>query len=176
MNKINNKLYIIIIIALSLVIEGALFWIVYGKTPHNPTHSLVPYLPWMSASFNLLSALMLYMAKRAIKNVNIKAHVGYVLTSLGFSALFLFSYLSYHWLVGRTYFGLEGFAKIFILSLLIVHVLVSMVNLPMILTTLFYALSGQYFKHRRLAKYTFYAWQFVSISGVIIIVLPKIYS
>lgn len=176
MKKLNNKQSILFILVLSLVIEVTLLWIVYGKTPHSPNHPLTNYLPKVSAIFNALSAISLIVAKKFAEKKEIKAHIKTIVLALTFSALFLVSYLTYHWMVGRVYFSLTGFEKFFILGLLVIHVLASIINLPMILMTLYFALTKQYETHKKIARKTYYLWQFVSWSGVIVIAYPLLFT
>lgn len=164
------------LILLSILIELVLLWIVYGKTPHAPEHFLASYLPILSAIFNSLSAITLIAARNYAKKKQIKKHLRFILLALFFSALFLLSYLTYHWMVGRVSFALEGGHKFFILTLLLLHVFASIINLPMIFITLYYGLTFKLERHKRLAPKTFYLWQFVSWSGVVIILYPILFN
>jgi putative membrane protein len=99
-----------------------------------------------------------------------------MLMAFGFSSLFLVSYVVNHALRGDTPFPGVGTARMVYLSILASHILFSIVALPMVLTTLFFALSGRFRMHRRLARVTFPIWLYVSVTGVIVFVLLKAYA
>ena len=98
-----------------------------------------------------------------------------MLSAFGFSALFLVSYIVNHALRGDTPFPGVGTVRTVYLSILASHVLLSIVALPMVLTTLYFALSGQFKAHRRLARVTFPIWLYVSVTGVVVFVFLKTY-
>jgi putative membrane protein len=85
-----------------------------------------------------------------------------------FSALFLVSYITNHALHGETHFPGSGTVRTFYLSLLASHVLLSIVALPMVLTTFFFSLSGRFRQHRKIARFTLPIWLYVSVTGVVV--------
>jgi putative membrane protein len=99
-----------------------------------------------------------------------------MLMAFGFSSLFLVSYVVNHALRGDTPFPGVGTARTVYLSILASHILFSIVALPMVLTTLFFGLSGRFRMHRRLARVTFPIWLYVSVTGVIVFVFLKAYA
>jgi uncharacterized membrane protein YozB (DUF420 family) len=88
------------------------------------------------------------------------------------SAAFLASYLWYHFVViaetGPTRFRHEGWPKTAYLALLASHVVLAVVNLPMVLRTLWLAHRERWPAHRRLARWTFPLWMYVSVTGVLV--------
>ena len=91
-----------------------------------------------------------------------------MLTAIGVSALFLASYLIYHWEVGSVKFQGEGIIRIIYFGILISHTILAVVIVPMVLRTVYLALKGQFSKHRKIAKLTFPIWVYVSATGVIV--------
>jgi putative membrane protein len=85
-----------------------------------------------------------------------------------FSSLFLVSYITNHALHGETHFPGSGTARTVYLSILITHVCLSVVALPMVLTTFFLSLTGRFAQHRRIARFTFPIWLYVSVTGVVV--------
>jgi putative membrane protein len=99
-----------------------------------------------------------------------------MLAALGFSVLFLVGYITHHALHGDTKFVGEGPIRGTYLVILASHVLLSVVALPMVLTTFFFSLSGQLERHRRLARFTLPIWLYVSVTGVVVFVMLKTLS
>ena len=84
------------------------------------------------------------------------------------SAVFLVGYVLYHYAHGDTQYQGQGTIRIVYFSVLISHVLLSIVMLPMILTTFFLATRERFAAHKRLARWTLPIWLYVSVSGVLI--------
>ena len=91
------------------------------------------------------------------------------------SSLFLMGYITNHALHGDTIFPGHGGVRTLYLTILASHVLLSIVALPMVLTTFFFSLSGRFVMHRRLARITFPIWLYVSVTGVAVFLFLKAY-
>jgi uncharacterized membrane protein YozB (DUF420 family) len=87
------------------------------------------------------------------------------------SSVFMASYLTYHAAVGYMPFAGQGMIRPLYFTLLAAHVILAAVIVPLVLTTLFFALRGDFLRHPRLARWTLPLWLFVSISGVVIYLL-----
>ncbi len=164
------------ILAASAAAVAFLLWLLYV---HQPTPALARqwlFLPQLNALLNGLSAVALCVGLYFIKHKSWRAHRASMLSAFGFSALFLVSYIVNHALRGDTPFPTVGIARTVYLSILASHVLCSIVALPMVLTTLFFALSGRFKAHRRLARVTFPIWLYVSLTGVVVFVFLKAYA
>ena len=92
-------------------------------------------------------------------------------TALLISGLFLVSYLTYHAAVGYAPFAGQGTIRPFYFTLLASHVILAAVIVPMVLTTVFFALRGNFTRHPRIARWTLPLWLYVSVSGVVIYLL-----
>jgi putative membrane protein len=153
-----------------------LLWLLYF---HHPPPSLAQqwiFLPQLNALLNGLSAVALCVGLYFIKHRNWRAHRVSMLAAFGFSSLFLVSYIVNHALRGDTPFPGVGTARAVYLSILASHVLLSIVALPMVLTTFLFALRGRFKAHRRLARFTFPIWLYVSVTGVVVFVFLKAYA
>jgi putative membrane protein len=153
-----------------------LLWLLYF---HHPTPALARqwiFLPQLNALLNGLSAVALCVGLYFIKQKKWRAHRASMLAAFGFSSLFLVSYIVNHALRGDTPFPGVGTARTVYLCILASHVLCSIVALPMVLTTLLFALRGQFKAHRRLARVTFPIWLYVSVTGVVVFVFLKAYA
>ena len=81
-----------------------------------------------------------------------------------------------HALHGDPIFPGHGPVRAFYLAILGSHVILSIAALPMVLTTLFFSLTGRFQTHRRIARVTFPVWLYVSITGVAVFVFLKVYA
>ena len=164
------------ILVASAAAVAFLLWLLYL---HHPAPALARqwiFLPQLNALLNGLSAVALCVGLYFIKHKKWRAHRVCMLSAFGFSSLFLVSYIANHALRGDTPFPGIGTTRTVYLSILASHVLCSIVALPMVLTTLFFALSGQFNTHRRLARITFPIWLYVSVTGVVVFVFLKAYA
>jgi putative membrane protein len=84
------------------------------------------------------------------------------------STVFLVGYVLYHYAHGDTAYQGEGTVRIVYFTILITHVLLSIVMLPMILTTFYLAARERFSTHKKLARWTLPIWLYVSVTGVII--------
>lgn len=82
------------------------------------------------------------------------------------SALFLISYITYHYAHGATRFQGEGWIRAFYFTILISHTILAVVIVPLILNTLWQAARGRFDRHKRLARITLPLWLYVSVTGV----------
>ncbi len=163
------------IVALSALIAAFLIWLIYFKG-RVLAPDWVASLPAANATFNSLSALCLIMGYVNIRRRNIAVHKRFMLTATVFSALFLVSYITYHFFHGDTRFPGQGLIRPIYFFILITHIGLSMVALPLILGTLWYSLTGRFQFHRRIARWTFPIWLYVSVTGVIVFFILRAYT
>jgi putative membrane protein len=164
-----------VILALSAAIAAFLIWLIYfkGKVAEP---AWVLSLPAANAVFNSLSAICLVFGFVNIKRGNRMVHMRFMISATVFSALFLVSYITYHYFHGDTIFPKTSAARPFYLTLLASHILASIIALPLILLTLWYATRTQFRVHRKVAKWTFPIWLYVSVTGVIVYFFLKAYT
>jgi uncharacterized membrane protein YozB (DUF420 family) len=124
--------------------------------------------PTINATLNGLSAMFLVIAYRAIRRLDIATHRRWMLAAATTSALFLASYLAYHARVGSVRFGGVGPARAVYFSILGTHTVLAIVVLPFVLRTLYLGLKRRDDRHRRIAKWTFPVWLYVSLTGVVV--------
>jgi len=165
-----------IIAAASVAVLVFLLWILYFKPAASYASSIVPMLPMVNATMNTLSAVFLVMAYVAVKRRQLKRHMQLIFAALGSSTLFFISYVVYHSFHGDTKFAGHGSVRPIYFFILISHILLSAVAVPMILTSLYLALSGKLVIHRRVSRVTFPVWLYVSVTGVVIFVMLKAYN
>jgi putative membrane protein len=162
------------ILALSALIAGFLIWLIYFKG-RVEAPNWVSFLPAANATFNSLSALCLIFGYVNIRRGNRVVHKRFMLSATLFSALFLVSYITYHFFHGDTLFPGHGWIRPVYFFVLITHIGLSMFALPLILGTLWFSLRGQFRSHKRVARWTFPIWLYVSLTGVIVFAILRTY-
>ncbi|HEY1270032.1 MAG TPA: DUF420 domain-containing protein [Candidatus Binatia bacterium] len=125
-------------------------------------------LPAVNATLNSASALLLAAGYFFIRRGNVAAHRRCMVAALVTSALFLTSYLIYHYNVGSVPFTGRGWIRVVYFSILITHTILAAVIVPLVLVTLMRALRGDFVRHRRIARWTLPLWFYVSVTGVIV--------
>lgn len=165
------------IIGISAVASAFLFWLVYYHQPSDVAQTHLLFLPALNAGLNLLCTIALLIGFRHIWNGRVVKHRDAMFTAFLFSTLFLVSYITNHAMHGDAKFpmGHPAARFIYLWILLLPHILASVVALPMILITFFFSLTGRISWHRRIARYTFPIWLYVSVSGVIVYGMLAVY-
>jgi putative membrane protein len=138
----------------------------------------------LNAGLNALATCLLMIGFVLIKQGKRKAHGWVMLGAFAVSCIFLVSYLTYHWMAGSVKFTHPGIVKIIYLAILISHVVLAVAVPFLAAGSIAYALLGSGFrnaaeltseqqlnylsKHRRLSKWTYPIWLYVSITGVVV--------
>lgn len=125
-------------------------------------------LPAVNAALNFTAAVLIGTGFYFIKQKNIRAHKVCMVAALAVSALFLTSYLVYHYNVGSVRFTKQGWLRTIYFPLLISHTALAAIVLPLVLRTAFLAFKGRFVNHVRIARWTFPTWAYVSITGVLV--------
>jgi putative membrane protein len=128
-------------------------------------------LPAINAGLNSTSAVFLLAGYYFIRKRDQNAHRNCMIGALVTSSLFLVSYLTYHFNAGRTVFRDPAWFRPIYLTILITHTLLAVVIVPMVLVTLSRALKARFDSHRRIARWTWPIWMYVSVTGVVIYLL-----
>jgi putative membrane protein len=128
-------------------------------------------LPALNAVLNATSAILLSAGYRFIRRRQITAHKRCMLTACATSALFLMSYLTYHYYVGSMPFRGQGWVRPLYFTILISHTALAATIVPLAIMTLFRAWKADFRRHARLARWTWPIWMYVSVTGVIIYVM-----
>lgn len=129
----------------------------------------------INAVINSAVSFLLIWALIAVKNKNYLLHKKLMLTAILLSVLFLVSYIAHHLLAGDTVYGGEGSIRYFYYFILITHIILAAIILPFILFTAYRSLTGEYDKHKKLARYTWPLWLYVSATGVLVYLMISPY-
>jgi putative membrane protein len=166
----------LVVLASSAAVFVLLVGVIYGHGRASKLPAWVSWLPALNAFLNAASAVFLLLAYRAIRRRDVVGHARRMLVSLGASALFLVCYIVYHSVHGDTKFGGQGLIRPVYFFVLITHVVLSGVVLPLIFLSLFFSLSGRFPRHKAIARYTFPIWLYVSVTGVLVFALLRLYG
>lgn len=133
--------------------------------------------PALNATLNGLTAILLMCGFIAIKSGRSDVHRRFMVSAFITSAVFLACYLTYHFGMqyyyhrGVTRFTTPGLPRIIYLTILLTHTLLAVVVLPMILRVIYLAAKQQFEAHKRLARWTWPIWMYVSVTGVVVYVM-----
>lgn len=131
--------------------------------------------PTINALINSATAILLVVGVAAIRNKNRKLHETCMKGAFILGSLFLVFYIIYHISNHETHFGGEGTIRYAYFFILISHILLSIGVVPFVLMAIYYALCGQFTQHKRIVKWTYPIWLYVSVSGVIAFLMIKPY-
>lgn len=160
-----------LIVALSIALPVAIAILFRVKIPGYD----FSFLPPIYASINGLTAILLVVAVMAIKNGKQTLHENLMKTCMILSAMFLVMYVLYHMTSDSTKHGGEGVVLYTYYFILVTHILLSVAVIPMVLFTYVRAWSGDFARHRSLAKITFPVWLYVAVTGVVVYLMISPY-
>ena len=159
-----DRKYNKLIVALSVIIPltvAALFGIKLDV-------DLPIFLPPIYAGINATTALVLIIAVWAIKSNKRTLHERLMKSAIILSVVFLILYMAYHMTSDSTTYGGNGYMKYFYYFILISHILLSIAVIPFVLITFFRAITADFEKHKKIARFAFPLWLYVAISGVVV--------
>jgi putative membrane protein len=181
-----NKLIVVLSVAIPAVVA-----LLFGVNLRKLGYDVEPlsFLPPIYATINGLTAVVLVAAVVAIKNGNRKLHENLMKVAVACSVAFLGMYVAYHMTSDSTKFGdingdgiLDGneiasigFMRFVYYFILITHILLSIIIIPLVLTTYVKALSQRFDKHKKIAKITFPIWLYVAVTGVVVYLMISPY-
>ena len=164
-----------VILAASAAVFGFLCWLLFVKQAAGDQSAVIRALPAVNAGLNSLSTLLLVAGFVAILNRQFAWHMRFMFAALVSSACFLVCYVIYHNAHGDTHFLNHGpVVRPVYFAVLISHVTLSAVAVPLILASFFLSLSGRYSLHRRVSRFTFPIWLYVSVTGVVVFFMLKL--
>jgi putative membrane protein len=165
-----------LILAVSAAALLFLVWLIYFKAPAATEVAWVSNLSAVNAALNSLSTVFLLLGFREIRARNFAKHMRFMISAFITSALFLVSYIVYHHFVGDTPFTGQGFIRPVYFFILISHIVLSIFVVPLVLSSFLFAFSGKFSTHRKVSKWTFPIWLYVSITGVMVFFMLKFFG
>ena len=172
--RANTRTAIAAILVISAAATFFLFWLIYEHPAADTSSSRLPFLPALNALLNGLSATALLVGYTFIRARKVAAHRASMITAFMFSTLFLVSYIGHHYLHGDVRYPIHAAYRSLYLPLLASHIILAVIALPLVLVTFFFSLSGRLPQHRKVARWTFPLWFYVSVTGVITYVMLRL--
>jgi putative membrane protein len=172
---LSDKNALLLIGSISAAALVFLIWLIYFAVPAATVPAWAIYLPALNASLNASSAVAMAMGVWAIKGGQRRLHIRCMLTALASSTLFLLSYIAYHHFHGDTKYLGTGYLRPLYFFILISHIVLSAVVLPMLFSTVFFASTQRFERHKRLARLTYPIWLYVSVTGVVVYCFLRAY-
>lgn len=160
---LKNKIIGIIAVVLPLVV-AIMYYMPKGGDPGE----LVRSIPLFNAFLNGTTFVVLVAGIVAIKSGNKALHRIMMMSAFMLGVLFLIGYVAYHSQVESTHFGGEGMVKYIYFTLLITHIVLAAGLAPLVLITMSRALNGNFEGHKKIAKWTYPIWMYVSITGIMV--------
>ncbi|MCC5849370.1 MAG: DUF420 domain-containing protein [Verrucomicrobia bacterium] len=128
----------------------------------------IPFLPTLNALLNLTAVFFLVRGRQSVKKGNVTAHWRNMTLALCVSALFLSSYLYYHYLVGSVRYEGNAFFRGVYFLVLIPHIILAVAQVPFIVAAVVTALRQKFTTHVRIVRILWPVWIYVSVTGVIV--------
>ena len=186
----NQQSYIKLIWVLSIAIPVVVAILIFAPEKIEGAGDWVYILPHLNATFNTITTVVLLLGLYFIKQKNIKAHKSMMSIAFTLGSLFLVSYVIYHATADSTIYGdVNGngildeaektsdlmFWRGFYVVLLLSHILLAAIVVPFVLFAFYFALTDKIEKHKKIVKWTFPIWLFVSVTGVIVYAMVSQY-
>lgn len=165
-----NRFTVNLIIALSIAVPLIVILLMNLESRTNILGLDVGTYPFFHAIINGLTAVLLLVGYTLIQNKKMILHRNVMMSAFSLSVVFLVSYVISKISHEPVPYGGEGFMRPLYFFILISHIVLSGIIVPLVLFTMYRALTGQYEKHKKIAKWTFPIWLYVSITGVLVYV------
>jgi putative membrane protein len=168
-NSIKSAIFAICAVSAAAVVF--LLWLIYARQAPMEFANRLTFLPALNALLNGLSATAILLGIFFISRRRLMAHRNSMLVAFCFSSLFLVSYITNHTLHGETRYPVGVGHRSVYLAILASHVSLSILALPLVLVTFLLSLTGRFALHKRIARFTFPIWLYVSVTGVVVFLM-----
>jgi len=171
-----DKLVFRIVLSISLIVFIAVIILNKKILPRPEIIPLwVNFLPKLNAMINATCSVLLLLSLYFIKQKSILVHKKINIVAFCLSSIFLISYIVFHWLVEETHYPENAPMRSFYYIILISHIILAAVVLPLILLSFYRGLQMQVEKHKKLVRYAFPVWLYVTITGVLVYLMISPY-
>jgi len=155
------------IIGLSVVVLAVIV-VLYSLPKSDYIPEWAKLLPKLNAFINGTCSVLLVASLISIKRKNIQLHKKLNITTFALSSLFLISYIVFHSYGVETRYPTNDPMRPFYLVILLTHIVLAAVVLPLVLVSFYFGLTGQIKKHRKISRFTFPIWLYVTVTGVVV--------
>ncbi|MCU0423852.1 MAG: DUF420 domain-containing protein [Bacteroidia bacterium] len=174
-NTAQDKLFFRIVMALSITVFLTVIILNRKIIPRPDTFpDVVYFLPKLNAFINGTCSLLLLVSLIFIKQKNIQAHKITNIITFILSSIFLISYVVFHYLVDNTLYPDNGYRTLYF-AILIPHIVLAALVLPLILLSFYHGLKMNVEKHKKLVRFAYPIWLFVTVSGVVVYLMISPY-
>lgn len=177
--KSNDRFFVPLIGSLSVIVPLVVAFLIFGDKPDGNILGDVSFLPTLNAIINSTVSILLVLGLVFIKQKKPKLHRFVMLSAFVLSALFLVSYIIYHYSADSVPYGQKGVYttdKIIYLIILATHILLSIVVLPLAFLSIYRGLTAQFVKHKKITRWAWPIWLYVSITGVVVYLMAHVYN
>ncbi|NQY67114.1 MAG: DUF420 domain-containing protein [Flavobacteriales bacterium] len=165
-NKEDNLIWKVVLV-LSVVVFGVVV-LLYNLPQQSEIPTFIFSLPKINALINATCSILLLISVYSIKNRKVAIHKALNLTTFGLSALFLVLYITYHSFGIETKYPADAPFKMVYYFILITHIILAGLVLPLILMSFYFGLKGKIDQHRKITKWSFPIWLYVTVTGVVV--------
>jgi putative membrane protein len=169
----NDKLAFRIIAAVTIAVPAVVL-VLYMLPKSDTVPDIVKHCPLLNACLNGTCTLLLITSYISIRNKKVNLHKRLNITAFILSALFLVSYIAYHFFGKETLYPHTSLRPVY-LFILSSHITLSGIVLPMVLLSFYWGLTNQVSKHRKLSRWTLPIWLYVTITGVVVYLMISPY-
>lgn len=173
--QLSDSKYVPLITAASILVPAVVAILLFVPKKELEGQLDVGFLPTLNAVINSTVSVLLVAGFLFIRKKKVKQHKAMMLSALALSSLFLISYVVYHTFAESTKFGGEGSIRYVYFFILISHILLATTVLPLALFSTYRGLKGEIARHRKIAKWTFPIWLYVSVTGVVVYLMISPY-
>lgn len=172
-----NKRFLPIIWAVSIAIPLVVSVLFYLQRKNGGLFGdlNVAFLPHLNALLNSATFVCLVGGFISIRRKKVQSHRGFMMTAFVLSSLFLVSYVIYHSQGSETKFGGEGAIRYFYFIILITHIGLSLFVVPLALFAIYFAITQQINRHKKVVRWTFPVWAYVAFTGVLVYLMISPY-
>lgn len=166
---ISDRNFFWLVLGISLAVPAVVVTLRFLPDEYRPNAYFAMQLPKVNALLNSMVSVLLLGGYIAIKKSgNRGLHKTLMLSAFVLSAMFLVSYVTYHMVMPSTPYCREDWTRSLYFFILISHILLAAIILPLVLYTIYFSTSGQYARHKKIARWTFPLWLYVSVTGVLV--------
>lgn len=175
----NDKAIFRLVGVVSIIVLLAVILLQANVVNLFPNHDVLPkwvqFLPTLNAIINGTCTILLLISYYFIRRKNIRMHKTLNITTFILSCLFMVSYLIFHSAGMETKFGGQGTIRYVYFFILITHIILAAIVLPLVLLSFYRGMMMQVEKHKKLVRWSFPIWLYVTISGVLVYLMISPY-
>jgi putative membrane protein len=153
------------------ILSGIVFLLIIMLSMLPKAETIPPFVKWLprlNALINATCSVLLIASLYNIRKKNIRRHKILNLTTFALSSIFLLSYVTFHSFGIETRFPADNPLRPVYLIILLTHIILAAIVLPLVLLSFYYGLTNNIKTHRRLTRWSFPVWLYVTVSGVVV--------